>query len=103
MKFIFAGLVILVSFNASAEQNDIQESPFLLLAPVEWAGDDGGSSKAQAYFSGVLETYGFTLYSYWPRNAKYEQQFSDFRKCVERFPEGYWTLNEWAMGQFLKS
>jgi hypothetical protein len=103
MKFIIAGILFLTSCNSAAAQSETHKSPFVLLPPIEWANDDASSSKEKAYFNGVLETYGFTLYALWPRNAKYEQQFSDFRQCVEQNADRNWPLLDWIFGKNLNA
>jgi hypothetical protein len=82
---------------------DGYRSPFVILPPIEWAGGDGSSPKEQAYFRGTLETYAFILYGYWPRNAELEQQFSDFRTCIEENQHRQWPLFGWFFGKSLEA
>lgn len=79
------------------------KSPFVILPPIEWAGGDGSSPKEQAYFHGVLETYGFILYGVWPRVAEAEQQFSDYRQCAEDNRDRGWPLTVWISGTALEA
>jgi len=78
-------------------------SPIVVLPPIEWPDGDGNSPEEQAYFHGVLETYGFVLFSFWPRVAEYEQQFSDYRRCVEDNKDRHWQLFGWLWGESLEA
>jgi hypothetical protein len=82
---------------------DGYKSPFVILPPIEWADGDGGSPEEQAYFHGALETYGFNLYGYWARTPELEQQFSDFRKCIEDNQHHSWPLFGWLWGTSLEA
>lgn len=100
---MIASFLLVVPLNQTFAANGADEykSPFVLLPPIEWAGGDGSSPKEQAYFHGVLETYGFTIYGLWPRTAEAEQQFSDFRQCIQENIDRKWPLLDWAFGKGL--
>ena len=109
MQFRFSALVLVALLGVSHEVYGADsalkgyKSPLVLLPPIEWADGDGSSPKEQAYFHGALETYGFILFSYWPRDTELEQQFSDFRRCVEDNKDRRWNLFGWLWGESLEA
>jgi len=82
---------------------DGYQSPVLILPLLEWPGEDGSASAELAYFHGVWETYGFIMYGAWPRIAKAEQSFSDYRQCAEENKDRRWTFTGWLFATALKS
>ena len=94
-----------LSFETHGAEKSLEgyKSPLVLLPPIEWAGGDGSSPKEQAYFHGVLETYGFFLFGYWARVPELEQQFSDYRQCVEDNRNRNWMLSGWLFGESLEA
>lgn len=105
LKALVLAAALAVSTEAYGADKGLQgyKSPLVMLPPIEWAGGDGSSPKEQAYFHGALETYGFILYAHWAQTPETEQQYSDFRKCVEDDPQRRWPLSGWLFGTSLEA
>ena len=98
---LLAALIGLASgVQAASGPLEGYESPVLLIPASEWPSDN--VLEERAYFNGVLETYAFILYGYWPRTPRYEAEFSAFRRCIEGNPRPIWPL-DWVWGESLKA
>ncbi len=91
---------LVLSFGALGAAKSMKDykSPLVVLPPIEWVGTDVNSPKAQAYFHGVLETFGFFLLMNFARNPENEQHFSDYRQCAENNRNRDWQISNWLKG-----